>query len=125
MRRSLQFAIAVLLGALLCAGFVTTSAAISARSGATRTDSRQAPLAAAPAPSFSETDHVSFQTPCRIVDTRAAGGAIALNTVRKFRVRGTSGFPSQGGKSGGCSIPASAGAILATISLSSETGNGF
>lgn len=44
-------------------------------------------------------------TPCRIVDTRLAGGVIAANTMRSFLVTGTTGFEAQGGKAGGCGIP--------------------
>jgi hypothetical protein len=45
-------------------------------------------------------------TPCRIVDTRlSTAGRIAANTNRSFLVAGAEGFPTQGGKSGGCGIP--------------------
>jgi hypothetical protein len=44
-------------------------------------------------------------TPCRIIDTRLGGGAIAAGTTRNFVVSGTGGFPAQGGTSGGCGIP--------------------
>jgi hypothetical protein len=44
-------------------------------------------------------------TPCRIIDTRLGGGAIAAGTMRSFVVSGTGGFPTQGGTSGGCGIP--------------------
>ncbi len=43
--------------------------------------------------------------PCRIIDTRLAGGAIAANATRAFKVAGTTGFDTQGGNSGGCGIP--------------------
>jgi hypothetical protein len=44
-------------------------------------------------------------TPCRVVDTRVAGGALAGGTQRSFRVAGVAGFPGQGGAAGGCGIP--------------------
>ena len=40
-------------------------------------------------------------TPCRIIDTRVAGGAIAAGATRDFLVTGTS-FASQGGSATGC-----------------------
>lgn len=43
-------------------------------------------------------------TPCRIIDTRAAGGPIAAATTRDFRVTG-SGFAGQGGVAGSCGVP--------------------
>src|SRR6266571_4463186 len=43
--------------------------------------------------------------PCRIIDTRLAGGAIGAGTTRSFLVTGTLNFPPQGGTSGGCGIP--------------------
>ena len=45
--------------------------------------------------------------PCRIVDTRLAGGKIlpGAGENRTFNVVGTANFTTQGGKSGGCSIP--------------------
>jgi hypothetical protein len=49
--------------------------------------------------------------PCRIIDTRLQlGGRIAANTARSFHVVGsTASFPAQGGKAGGCGIPAFSG----------------
>jgi len=50
-------------------------------------------------------------TPCRIIDTRLAGGRIAPGPagVRHFEVAGTTGFEAQGGQAGGCGIPLAAG----------------
>lgn len=53
-------------------------------------------------------------TPCRIVDTRPVG-PILKGKVRSFHVRGTTGFPAQGGHSGGCNIPDDAVAVSLTI----------
>lgn len=44
-------------------------------------------------------------TPCRIIDTRLAGGPIVPGINRNFVVAGTVGFSSQGGKAGGCGVP--------------------
>lgn len=50
-------------------------------------------------------------SPCRIVDTSKAGGKLAAGATRAFAAEGVSGFPSQGGTSGGCGIPAAATGI--------------
>src|SRR5258706_1550595 len=42
--------------------------------------------------------------PCRIIDTRLAGGPIAGGTTRSFRVTGTD-LSAQGGSATGCGIP--------------------
>jgi hypothetical protein len=42
--------------------------------------------------------------PCRIIDTRLAGGPILGGTTRSFRVTGTN-LSSQGGSATGCGIP--------------------
>jgi hypothetical protein len=44
-------------------------------------------------------------SPCRIIDTRAGGGKMAINETRAFEVAGTANFAAQGGNSGGCGIP--------------------
>lgn len=64
-------------------------------------------------------------TPCRIVDTRAAGGKIAAGGTRSFHVRGSTGFAAQGGNSTGCGIPASAAAISASLTASQPDGAGY
>ena len=42
-------------------------------------------------------------TPCRVVDTRIAGGAISAGGIRSYDVRGA--VASQGGNSAGCLSP--------------------
>lgn len=55
-------------------------------------------------------------TPCRIVDTRQAGGKLQVGASRNFDVRGGgAAFAAQGGKAGGCAIPDSATGIEATV----------
>ena len=44
-------------------------------------------------------------SPCRIIDTRVAGGALAANETRSFEVTGSSNFAAQGGSASGCGIP--------------------
>ena len=43
-------------------------------------------------------------TPCRIIDTRAAGGSLAVGAAREFSVTGQN-LSQQGGSSTGCNIP--------------------
>jgi hypothetical protein len=43
-------------------------------------------------------------TPCRIIDTRLAGGAIAAGTARTFLVTGAD-YSAQGGSATGCGVP--------------------
>lgn len=64
-------------------------------------------------------------TPCRIVDTRAAGGAIPAGGTRSFLVAG-SGLGGQGGVSAGCGIPWPwATGVVATVTAVAPSGNGF
>lgn len=45
--------------------------------------------------------------PCRIIDTRlSTAGKMQPNVVRDFKVVGTTDFEAQGGKAGGCGVPA-------------------
>jgi hypothetical protein len=63
--------------------------------------------------------------PCRIADTRVAGGPIAGGTHRDFDVDG-SNLSAQGGSSTGCGIPLGvAQAVLVTISTLKPTANGY
>jgi len=64
-------------------------------------------------------------TPCRIVDTRNAGGKLAANTTRSYIAAGAGGFTPQGGASGGCGIPSAATAVQVTITAVSATGPGY
>lgn len=51
--------------------------------------------------------------PCRIVDTRLAGGILAAGITRTFQVRGPStSYSSQGGNAAGCGIPGFEGAVM-------------
>lgn len=42
--------------------------------------------------------------PCRVLDTRVAGGVIAANTSRNFNIASTSNFTAQGGSAGNCGV---------------------
>ena len=62
-------------------------------------------------------------TPCRIIDTRVAGGAIAGGTQRAFFVAGD--FVGQGGNPGGCGVPyGPATAAMLNIAATGASGTG-
>jgi hypothetical protein len=64
-------------------------------------------------------------TPCRIVDTRVAGGPIAAGTYRTFDADGST-FTEQGGSSASCGIPFGvAYAVAMTITVTSPSGPGY
>jgi hypothetical protein len=62
--------------------------------------------------------------PCRIVDTRLAGGPIAADTQRSFVVTGTTDFEAQGGTPGGCGIPDGAAAVVVNFVAVGPAGPG-
>lgn len=53
--------------------------------------------------------------PCRIVDTRVAGGILTANTTRSFAGWTSTDFIPQGGSSTNCGIPENASAVLANV----------
>lgn len=75
-------------------------------------------------PSRTESVYVAV-APCRILDTRNAGGKMANGATRTFFVGGTTQFLSQGGKAGGCGIPLSATAIAASIGATNTANSGY
>ncbi len=74
-------------------------------------------------PSVTENSFVPL-TPCRIASTLLADGPYANGESRSYVVRGKSGFPSQGGKSGGCKVPLYASAVDLTVTAFGATGSG-
>lgn len=54
-------------------------------------------------------------TPCRIIDTRVAGGAIAANTVRNFDVTAVANYSFQGGDASNCGGAGAAGSFAAAV----------
>lgn len=79
----------------------------------------------------STTGDLSFTavTPCRIVDTRVAGGAIAANSSRNFvgvAVSAGTGFAFQGGSSTDCNVAAiGASAIALNVTAVTPAGAGY
>jgi len=62
--------------------------------------------------------------PCRIVDTRAAGGALSANIARTF-VGFSSNFATQGGSASNCAIPGGVAAIAMNVYAVNPAGLGF
>jgi len=62
--------------------------------------------------------------PCRIVDTREAGGKLAPNTVRDFRVTGHAGFHNQKLGDIGCNIAHDATSVVVSMTATESTGEG-
>jgi hypothetical protein len=62
-------------------------------------------------------------TPCRIIDTRLAGGAMGAGTTRSFLVTGTD-LSSQGGSATGCNIPSGATAAMINFVAVNPAGPG-
>lgn len=66
--------------------------------------------------------------PCRIIDTRVAGGAIAANTTRNFDVTATSTYAGQGGAANDCGGVGSSGSFAAAavvFTVVSPASNGY
>jgi hypothetical protein len=124
-----SFKKAAVVGSIAAAGvLIGASVAWAATSGHTPDANDNAAdghvSAAAPIDTSTETKFTAI-TPCRIVDTRSAGGALQTGVTRSFHVAGTVGFPGQGGNNGGCGIPSAATAVAATVVAVNEAGPGF
>lgn len=65
--------------------------------------------------------------PCRILDTRLAGGALAAGGIRQVQVRGVDDFAGQGGASGDCGLGAvpSLAALAVNVTAVSPANQGF
>ena len=124
MRKWQQIGVGGAIVALLAGGGVALAAG---GGGVVRTQAVDPHATAAPAAAVDSAQESKYTpiSPCRIVDTRKKGGAIAAGKTRPFFASGTTGFVPQGGKSGGCGIPAAASAVQVTITAVGPTGNGF
>lgn len=60
-------------------------------------------------------------TPCRIIDTRVAGGAIAANTTRNFDVTAVASYSFQGGDASNCNVGAAGSFAAAAINFTVVT----
>src|ERR1700748_2846374 len=100
MSRSKVLFVAVVV-ALLAGG---AGMAVAANGRATPTGARAVSPRAGGATTGHDLQFVPIN-PCRVADTRLATGALGNNASKNFLVRGTAGFTTQGGTSGGCCIP--------------------
>ncbi len=114
MRRSLKFASTAAAASIAVALSCSAVAVASGSGDQPPTEQDRDPISTMAVTSNPEMLYVAI-TPCRIVDTRKAGGRIAANATRNFYVSGTTKFSEQGGKNGGCGIPESARSIAATV----------
>lgn len=102
-----------------------------ARASASRDLSAKSAAAVGAKTLGSTTGDLSFTavTPCRIVDTRVAGGAIAANSSRNFvgvAVSAGTGFAFQGGSSTDCNVAAiGASAIALNVTAVTPVGAGY
>jgi hypothetical protein len=64
-------------------------------------------------------------TPCRVVDTRLAGGKFVSGTTRTYLIAGTTGFAAQGGNASGCGIPPAATAVAANLTANGPSVGGY
>jgi hypothetical protein len=123
---------AIALGAsILC---VTTATAQGSGTASTKAQSIATIKATAKSPAdlqpsllgdFSRDNVYTAVTPCRIVDTRLAGGQFAGNVARAYDVDG-SNLGGQGGSTSGCGIPFGVAASAAmTITVTGTTGPGY
>src|SRR5215510_10918737 len=73
---------------------------------------------------WAQSEMVYFTVPpCRIADTRLAGGPLAAGSTRDFHVVGT-GLATQGGSSSGCGIPTTARAAMVNLTAVNPAGPG-
>jgi endosialidase-like protein len=63
--------------------------------------------------------------PCRIADTRAAGGALVANASRTFDGYAASSFAAQGGTASDCAMPNGVAAIAMNVYAVNPAGLGF
>ena len=65
-------------------------------------------------------------TPCRIIDTRVAGGKLLANSVRSFEAARPGGdFTDQGGSATDCGIPADPAAVVMNVVTVHPEGPGY
>lgn len=133
MKIRLRTAVAIGAAAVLATGLVTSTAVAATLgnpggdkppiSSLSASETQTAAAASQPYGAGSMLVYVPI-TPCRVVDTRVGGGKIAANATREFYVGGSTGFPGQGGRSGGCDIPTTAAAVATALTSTQPSGVG-
>ncbi len=114
---------AIPLATALVAGTVASTSALDRF--AAGTPARTAAAQALAPPTYQPAAESQFTpiTPCRAIDTRP--GRIAAGATHHFHIRGTIGFAEQGGKDGGCGVPASATGVAVSVSSVDIAGAGY
>ena len=75
---------------------------------------------------LSGASYVPLAAPCRVVDTRNAGGTIIGGGSRAFQVAGTGGnFAAQGGTVNGCGVPDGVTGVEVSLTVIGPVGTGF
>lgn len=70
--------------------------------------------------------YVPLTAPCRVVDTRNAGGTLGDSGSRPFQIAGTGpNFGAQGGTVGGCGVPDGVPGVEVSVTVITPIGNGF
>ena len=66
-------------------------------------------------------------TPCRVLDTRSGGGAIAAGSTRNFQIWGAATYAAQGGTASNCGITAGAdvAAVAMNVTVVTPAAGGF
>lgn len=125
--RSTVIGAAVLAGALLTGGAVVGAVVAQSEPGP---EVQGNTISAGPgrllAQSSATEDRFKAITPCRLIDTRVAGGRFAATEFRNFKAVGEgAAFADQGGKPGGCAIDTAATAVTLTVTSVTAEGTGF
>lgn len=125
MRKKTQIGITVVAAALALFGGlnVASGSSVPGPEGPSGPDLPTIEMAAPERPAKSELLFVPT-SPCRIVDTRATSPLSSSGTTRNFYVTGTAGFAPQGGKAGGCGVPARAKAVSFAVTSLDATAAG-
>jgi hypothetical protein len=111
---------------LLAASLVDSLAAVDALLGEAQDDATKTPRALLKNLGDQSADLTYTPVnPCRIADTRNAGGALAANTTRTFIGYNASSFASQGGTASNCNIPSGVAAIAMNVYAINPTNLGF
>lgn len=110
---------------ILRSGAAIPNAAIALRPAGV-SGAATAPVADAGLGDFADNLVYTPINPCRIVDTRNAGGNVAAGSTRSFDVDNTTSFAFQGGKNATCGIPYGiATAVEMTITATNTAAGGY
>jgi len=123
-RAKLATAVAAAALTILAGGMVAMAATNGGPPQPPAAKSSARATAAGPIDSSTEAKYTAI-TPCRLVDTRKAGGMVTTTAPRSFVVVSSGSLAVQGGDPAGCGIPAAAVAIQANVVAVGSTGSGF